>query len=72
MGPAKVRLWGGKVSAVLKASYLSPAYVGGGKVFLSSTNWAFLRSGNLAPWVWLAVAGFPGVAQAHTVPLVSL
>lgn len=44
---------------------LSPAHVGdvkGGPLIHS--NWMFLTSGNLVSWVGLAMAKFPGVAQA--------
>lgn len=44
---------------------LSPAHVGEGKVSpLIYSNWTFLTSGNSVSWVRLAVAKFPGIAQA--------
>lgn len=44
---------------------LSPAHVGDRKgVPLMHSNWTFLTSGNVVSRVGLAMAKFPGVAQA--------
>lgn len=49
----------------MKKTYLSPAHVGEGKGRpLIHSNWTSLTSGYLVPWVRLAMAQFPGVAQA--------
>lgn len=49
----------------MKKTYLNAAHVGERKSRpLIHSNWTFPTSGNLVPWVRLAMAQFPGVAQA--------